>query len=559
MRPLTILAAALLCGTAPCAMAAYALQPYHVIPIGSWPDAVATGDIDGDGLDDIVITTGSYFDDENDQGIFVFLQQPDGSLAAPLKFHYVYAQRNGIAMADLDGDGRMEVVVGQGYGITVLDWTPSTHRRGPIRLESYGVPGPGSAAEDVAILDVDRDGFLDVFAQSWSSGATIYFGDGRGGFPRRVNVPTPVEGYNDLKSGDLNNDGHDDIAILSGQGWTDAYVYYNDGSDDMSPPIVLNPWPGGFTPMGSLAIGDFNDDGRQDLVIMRNEVSLSLFLQDDTGDLLPEQVVPTGWHPNAMIARDLDLDGRTDLTILRGGGSVGIHLQGANGLEPDTVFEGSYASSLSSQGLSVGDVNGDGCPDVVAANYVIGLMIWPGTGCPPVPDLAPDLQLSPSLVTLRLDNLGAATAAAPETTLTLEVSAGGLGVGALPPGCSLGQTSASSAEITCVTPALAAGASSLIGIPIVASGNSSRSTLHVVAGSVTGSIEPRTANNVASQSIRLMPVRGREHSLQTGMDSSRLPQSGTTANGSGTSRSTPSTRAIPSSLRSVVNSTHSGK
>lgn len=500
MRHIQILAAGLLTIAAPCAMAAYALQPYQTIATGSWADAVATGDINGDGLDDVVLATTYYFDEENDDHVFVFLQQADGTLAAPLKLHYGFANRVGMAMADLDGDGRMEVVVGHGNGVSILDWRQTTPERGAIRLQAFGLPG--RAADDVAILDVDRDGALDIFAQTWSSGATIYFGDGRGGVTRQVNVHTPASGYNDLKSADLDNDGHADIVILSGQGETNAYIYYNDGTDDLSPPLVIDPWPEGSDGVGALATGDFNNDGRDDLAIMRDRTSLALFLQDNAGGLLPPQTIPAHLDPNAMVGHDLDLDGRTDLVVQHGGGGVSTYLQGAKGLQAATIASGPYGTWFNTQGVSVGDVNGDACPDVVVANYGYGLVIHPGSGCHPVADLVPSLRLTPSLLTLRLDNPGAATAVDPETTLSLKLTAGNLGLGALPPGCTLVDASATSAEITCVTASLAAGASATVGIPVTTSSGSSRMVLHVVAGSVTGSIELNTANNVTSSSIR---------------------------------------------------------
>lgn len=505
MRHIQIMVAGLLAVTAPCAMADYALQPYQAIATGSWADAVATGDIDGDGLDDVALTTTSYFDKENDHHVFVFLQKPDGTLAAPLKVHYGFANRTGMAMADLDRDGRMEVVVGRGNGIAILDWNPATLKRQPIRLQKFD--NPGWSADDVAILDVDRDGALDVFAQSWGSGAIIYFGDGRGGVARQVRVPTPVSGYNDLKSGDLNNDGHADIVILSGQGETNAYVYYNDGTDDLSPPLVIDPSPEGFTSTGALATGDFNNDGRDDLAIMRDRTSLALFLQDDAGGLLPPRTISTTWDPNAMIGRDLDLDGRTDLVVQHGSGPLGTYLQGAKGLQGETVVGGPYGTWFNTQGMSVGDVNGDSCTDVVVANYNYGLVIHPGSGCHAVADLVPSLQLTPSRVALRLDNVGAATAVSPETTLSLRVTAGSLGLAALPPSCTLVDASVTSAEITCLAASLAAGANTTVAFPITTSGNSSRTVLQVVAGSVTASIELKTANNVTSSSIRpLTPV-----------------------------------------------------
>lgn len=506
MRSIRILAAGVLAATTPCAMAAYALQPVTVIATGSHADAVAVGDINGDGLDDVVLTTGFYFDDANDHSVFAFLQKPDGSLDAPLKLRYGSAARTGMAMADLDRDGRMEVVVGHGAGIAVLDWTPAASRRSPLRLRQF--PSDGLPADDVAILDVDRDGALDVFAQSWSSGATIFFGDRRGGFTHRVHVPTPVHGYNDLKAADLDNDGHDDIVMLSGQGVTFAYVYYNDGTADLSEPVAVSPGPQGFEIIGALATGDFNTDGRDDLVVQLTGKHHALYLQDDAGGLRAPVMLSNGWNANAMRGSDLDLDGRTDLAVLYGPGPVGIFIQGDDGLQHQDYFGGPYATWFNTQGMATGDVNGDSCPDVVVANYNVGLVIHPGSGCHPVPDLVPDIRLGASRVSLRLDNRGTAAALSPELHIKLGVTAGSLALGVPPEGCSIVETAPGAADLACTRPTLAAGSSETIHIPIAVAGRSSRTILRAAAGTVTGSVELKTGNNVASAALRMPERRG---------------------------------------------------
>lgn len=495
------------------AAAAYSLQPYQTFPTAAQAEAVAVGDLNGDGRDDIVLATAFAEDAADRHKILVYLQLPDGTLASPqiLDYGHSYASRNGIAMADLDGDGRMEAVVGHGFGISIVDWKPFSRGGATVRIRHFdnGHEDSFIAADDVAISDIDRDGAPDIFAQSWSDGATIYFGDGLGGVSRTHDLPTPAGGYNDLESGDLNNDGHDDIVVLSGQGVTNAYVYYNDGTDDLSEPLAVDPNPDGFTSAGALATGDFNNDGRNDLTIMRDDTSLSLFLQDASGGLLPAQTIASDWYPNSMMGSDLDLDGRTDLVVLHGGGALGIYLQDINGLATEQLFASPYATWLNTQGTATGDVNGDACPDIVVANP-IGLVIHPGSGCNPVADLETSVGLTPTHVALRIDNSGTNAAAAPESTLSLSLTAGGmLSVGALPAGCVLEEATPRTARITCISSALPAGSSVTTIIPITVAGTSTRSVLGAVAGSATASPELNTSNNIAKRSLRVgsLPAR----------------------------------------------------
>src|SRR6187551_2408785 len=61
-------------------------QPYQAFATGSWPEAVAVGDVTGDGRADVVMTTGFYFDSANDYRVWVFAQTAAGTLATPVSY-----------------------------------------------------------------------------------------------------------------------------------------------------------------------------------------------------------------------------------------------------------------------------------------------------------------------------------------------------------------------------------------------------------------------------------------------------------------------------------------
>jgi hypothetical protein len=506
MKTSHLVAACALCASAMAsstALAAYSLSPSQTFTTSSWADAVAVGDVNGDGRDDVVLTTTYYFDATNDYKVFVFFQKSDGTLDLPKKYSYPMANNTGLAMADLDHDGRSDIIVGHGAGISILRWAPVKGVMG-MRSTLYmgGADMSGQDNGDVAVLDVDRDGALDVVGQSWSSGATIYFGDGHGNIVRQVALATPVSGYNDLKAGDFNGDGYQDIVVLSGQGLTHAYVYFNDGSDDFSAPLEINPNPDQSVTIGALGSGDFNADGRTDLVIMRDRTNLSLYLQNMSGVLQPPLIVPSDMDPNAMIGHDLDLDGRDDLIVQHGSGPLGIYLQGLSGLNPEIVTSNPYGTWFNTQGLAVGDVNGDACPDIVTANYNYGLVINAGNGCNAVADLAPSLGLTTSVVALRMDNFGAASAGAPDAVVDLALLSGNLSIGTLPAECAEQSQTATSARIHCTGAALDAGTSRTLLLPIGITGGDTRNALTANARVSTTSVELRTGNNTAHAVLR---------------------------------------------------------
>lgn len=481
--------------------AAYTLAPYQTRSTGSWADAAAIGDVNGDGRNDVVVTTTYYFDEINDYKVFVYLQQPNGTLAEPVKFPYPGANRNGLAIGNLDKDKAQEIVIGHGGGITILDWDTS---RGVQAVRSRTHYSPWErAADDVVLLDANRDGALDIVGQSWSDGAVLFVGDGQGGVHRMVDVPTPVDGYNDLDGGDFNGDGHADFVVLSGQGQTRAYVYYNNGTEGFSSPYEIDPNPGEFVTIGALGSGDFNGDGRDDLTIMRDRTEVALFMQDGNGQLQPADILDSNSDPNAMVGHDLDLDGREDLLVQHGGGSLGFYLQADNGLSDEQIFAGPYGTWFNTQGVAAGDIDGDLCPDVAVANYNYGLVLYKGEGCHPVADLAVNLGLTATSVALRLDNFGAKAAASPETTAALSVSLGTMALGTLPAGCTIDAQDARSARITCSGNDLAAGASRTLIVPVSIQTSDRRNALTVSASANTPTVDLHLENNAARKSLRV--------------------------------------------------------
>lgn len=483
------------------AIAAYSLSPYQNFVTGSEADAVAVGDINGDGRDDVALTTTFSSDPSNDYKLFVFFQQANGTLAAPFKYSYLSgAFSTGLALADLDHDGRMDIVVGHDQGITVLHWNPVS-RKSPMQSRLYAT-ALDYAAQDVIVVDVNRDGAPDVVGLSAHDGLTVYFGDGHGAISRQHHVDAIATGGNDLEAGDFNGDGHVDVVALSGANFIPAYVFYNDGTDDMSAPVEVDPNPGMDENSGVLGAGDFDGDGRTDLVAMRDPSSLSVMLQDVSGGLHAPFSLASTHYPNALVGADLDLDGRDDLVSLEGGGWLGLYMQGGQGLSAETLLTDPYGTWFNTQGLAVGDVNGDSCPDIVTANYNYGLVINAGNGCNAVADVGPSLGLTSSIVALRIDNFGAASAAAPDAVVDLALLNGNLSLGTLPAGCTEESHTNTSARIHCIGAGLAAATSRTVLLPIGVIGGDTRNALTATARVSTTSLELRLGNNTARGVLR---------------------------------------------------------
>jgi hypothetical protein len=490
----------------PIAHAAYSLAPYQVFTTGSWPDTVAIGDVNGDGRNDVVMTTtisSGAPDAANDYKVFVFLQTAGGALGAPLEYSYQSTAYNtGLVLADLDHDGRMDIIVGRNSGLTVLQWRPNRDG-GVLRARLFPLANP-IGYEDVvalALLDINRDGATDVVGTTLTHGIAVYFGDGHGGLGRQATIATPDTWWRDLKTGDFNGDGFTDLAVISAS-HEHSYVFYNNGADTMSAPLELNSDQGGNSLPAALASGDFNGDGKRDLVSALDAQNVVVFKQDSNGVLQGPTSVPTASATYSMVGTDLNLDGLDDLVVQHSDG-LGLYLQGVNGLSAETLPIGPSLDPFNSRGVATGDINGDQCPDVVVSDYSSGLIVYPASGCDPVADLSLKLNLTAASVALRVDNLGMADAAAPETTIALSVIRGSLSVGALPTGCTVDSQSTRSVNVTCTGSTLAAGANRTLVLPVFVDDTSSRNTLSASGSVNTTSVELALGNNSRVSLLRL--------------------------------------------------------
>ena len=131
-------------------------QPFAAYGVGSDPESVAIADVTGDGRNDVLISTSSYFDPENDGKLFVFAQTPDGNLANTARLATDGPSLGmGLSAGDLNGDGLADAALATASGVD-LYFQESGHLVGPTL-----VPGTSSAMY-VEVGDVNLDGRKDL-------------------------------------------------------------------------------------------------------------------------------------------------------------------------------------------------------------------------------------------------------------------------------------------------------------------------------------------------------------------------------------------------------------
>lgn len=413
--------------------------PYTAVPTGSWPEAVRTGDVNGDGLIDVVLTTSYYFDPAHDFKLFVFLQQADGSLAPPVIYATgsTYANRaRSVEIADMNGDGRQDVILGNGNHIEIFLQGANGALMAPVQY-------PTPMASIIKVGDVNNDGRADVVGLDWSSDNVAVFLQNAGG---TLNAPVtyraPHAGYNALDLGDVNGDGLTDIVVMSGQGFLPNVVVLTQlAGGGFNPPASYSVGSGVLS--AGVAIGDVNADGRNDVVVTyggnQPESKIGVFYQNAAGGLNPAVSFASNDIPQSVAIADVNRDGLADIIVLHGGWvTAGVYLQNADGsLQAEELYPIPYASRYNPHGLAIGDFNGDRVPDIAIADYNHGLVSLLHTAAA---DLAATVSASPHPViaggtltySVQIANQG------PDAARNARVSAilpGGFAVAATSPGC----------------------------------------------------------------------------------------------------------------------------
>ena len=353
----------------PLATGTFGAPQNYSTPLGiygeeSLPQALATGDFNGDGHTDVVIANGSA------DGLTLFLGQGNGSFVAEPA---IYTGSNGpggasqVVTGDFNGDGKLDAVLlnhryttnGQsGVGdltVSAMLGNGDGTFAGPVQTDV------GPSAGDIVAGDFNGDGKLDLAVLDSSGyggdGAVqLFYGNGDGTFRAgpTMDVGAPLDlslaNADQMAAVDLTGDGKADLVIATSSATT--------GTPGVS--ILLGNGQGGFTQAAPPALGlgvsngdliavaDLNGDGIPDIVAVPqetegNETAVVLLGQGD-GTFQPALSVPLALPP---------------------GGSVSGNT--INGNDQNVA-------------IAIGDVTGDGKPDIVVENDESGVVVAPGNG-----------------------------------------------------------------------------------------------------------------------------------------------------------------------------------
>jgi uncharacterized protein (TIGR03437 family) len=240
----------------------------------------------------------------------------------------------------------------------------------PVFTYDFSLVAKDASPVSVVAADFNQDGILDLavsVARSSSPGSIMVFlGIGDGTFLPPISTSAP-QYLPALVAGDFNKDGRQDLAAIDDSTNTEQVaIFLGHGDGTFSTP---QDYPAGMFP-ASLAIGDFNRDGSEDIAIA-NDTKISLLLGKGDGTFVPGVDIsfPEGTNPGPLAVADLNGDGKLDLvsgaTILlgHGDGTFAPPVTYPNGSPTVTYPDGSL-SAFGVGSVAVGDIDGDGIPDV---------------------------------------------------------------------------------------------------------------------------------------------------------------------------------------------------
>src|SRR5262249_31152770 len=278
----------------------------------------------------------------------------------------------------LNGDGRLDLAVanygdlfsGNGLISVFLGDGDPTH---PILSAATQYPTGALGPQSVAIGDLNGDSLPDLVVAHASKMISVLLGNGDGGF--QAQFPLTFSGLNNPGSiaiGDLNGDGLQDLAVANfgtdtGTGAGTAVTLLYNGGDGTF--LVANRDTGGRNP-SSVAIGDLNGDGHPDLAVTNaGSNTVSVFLNDGIGNLaLAAAPYPTGTNPESVAIGDLNGDGLPDLAVAnRDSNTVSVLLGNVDGGFQEQI---QYPTGLGPVSIAIADLNGDGRQDLAVANLL---------------------------------------------------------------------------------------------------------------------------------------------------------------------------------------------
>ncbi len=316
--------------------------------VGSDPHALASGDLTGNGITDLLV--GDPADDVevwlgDGHGNFT----PDGTVHPGIDVTM-------LQLVDLTGNGKLDMVGGDNSNHVLFVAMGNGDGTFQTPITWTAIDGDQS----MAIADMNGDGRPDVVL-GIPDGVAVFLNDGTGNIFDNGTYYFFAHNFDSiggLTVGDFNGDGHPDVAVTDYEG-KGVYIYLNNGDGTLATPTRYN------NPIaadsGGIVTGDFNNDGKLDLVVgYDGTTDVGLLLGNGDGTFQAPSMIDTSIAAGPLVAADFDQDGNLDLAMSASDAAVILPGNGVGGFGAPISLGGVPYST----DLLAADFNGDGLPDL---------------------------------------------------------------------------------------------------------------------------------------------------------------------------------------------------
>ncbi len=341
------------------------LVPYLIHSDGAFNSNGVVADVNGDGRQDILLS--STFSPPT-SGVPILFGQGNGTFTIGSVPGFVFG--HDLISVDFNGDGRPDLATAVGY-----------NQGGPAVRVHLNLGGSYAGADayyagyvpnTLAVADFDKDGILDLAVSEDADRINVLRGTAGGKFPPLLQIS--VAAATNLMARDFTRDGIADLLLE--QPTSSVVVYPGRGDGSFGSPVKTF-----VSAAGRAAIGDFNGDGNPDLGLPINPDGLTLLSGRGDGSFQIGVSLPTGSHPVAADAADVNGDGALDVVVVnQASDDVSVYLgTGGGALGPQTRFGTGHGPVA----LALGDLDGNGTVDLVTLNPGsgdLGILLGAGDG-----------------------------------------------------------------------------------------------------------------------------------------------------------------------------------
>jgi VCBS repeat protein len=332
------------------------------VAVSQNPIFMTAADFNADQIPDLAVAHSSQFGGAGSMSILVGIG--DGSFQAPASY-VLNGSPTMLDVGDFNGDGFRDVVSSQ----------PSLSFSSAGNISEFFGKGDGtfqtaakintSSPNSVAVVDFDGNGYPDLAVDSGSfpNVLSIFMGNGDGTFRVGTSISFNFSSSNASPvAGDFNKDRIPDLAVT---GSSTIAVMLGNGDGTFQTPLLLNT----NISTSSLAVVDFDSDGNPDLMVGGFNFgpgTISVLLGNGNGTFQAPKSFTTANTVSSLTTGEFNGDGRPDL-VTAGSNTNNVSVYLGNG---DGTFTqlGDIPVGRNPIAVAVGDMNGDGFTDIGTAN-----------------------------------------------------------------------------------------------------------------------------------------------------------------------------------------------